>query len=289
MKKIIISFVALSMSLGLVANAQVQPGVSGGIKISNVQVSPNKMVGGASATAASTVQPVRTQAKEAAKEANQEIKAGVKNEIKSIQEKKLEARKEIKNQLSSGAATSSEAIKSLIQKMQQEREDFKVNVQTLRSNAQAKIAQNKEELKTKLQVVKSEVKKTAVENVDKNLVKINENFVDRWTNASVQLDAFLAKIIKGVNAASASSTGKDFTSVNSAISSANSAISMAKMAIEAQAQKTYQITITSEANLKNDVSSVRTNLNKDLNAVKDLIQASHSAVTKALVEYNKIK
>ena len=200
-----------------------------------------------------------------------------------------EIRNEIRTMVASGTASSSQAVKSLVQKMQEERDAFRSNVDSLRAEAQSKETKARQELQTKLQAIKNQTKVAAVENVDQNIAKINSGFIDRWTNATSQLDSFLAKIVSGVSAVAASSTGKDLTAVNSAISDANNAISAAKSAIETQAQKTYTITITTEANLKADVSATRTALNKDLSSVKDLIQVAHSAVTKALIEYNKIK
>ncbi len=187
-------------------------------------------------------------------------------------------------------ATSSNAVKAAVKNMQIERDAFMERVEANREAAVANRAQVKEELKTKLQNIQNEAKKKAVERLDENFVKINANFVEKWTDAVSRIDASLAKIVSAVNeSATSTSTSPDLTMINTMIGEANLDIASAKAAIEDQAQKAYAVTVTTEENLKMDVFSVRDLLNTDLKSVREMIKAAHASVVDVLVEYNKIK
>jgi len=190
-------------------------------------------------------------------------------------------------------ATSSEAVQAAIKNMQVEREAFKAKIEGAREEMLTKREQEREALKTKLQGIQDEKKKAAVQKLDENMNKLNSNFVERWTKNLSDFDIYLSKLVVSGNATSTvvatSTTSKDLTSFNTAIESAKTAIVSARTAVEAQSKKSYNIAISTEANLKSDVSSVRDALNKDLKAVKDLVQAAHLAVVKALTEFNKVK
>lgn len=182
-------------------------------------------------------------------------------------------------------STTSEAVKEAVKKMQEERSAFKVRVEASKKEAQENRIQAKEALKTKLQGIKDEKKKAAVQRLEDNMSKLNSNFIEKWTKNLTNFDDYLAKLVEKAN----TFTGKDLTAFNNAIESAKASIVSARTALEAQAKKVYAITVSTEENLKLDVSSVREMLNNDLKIVKDLVQAAHSETVNALTEFNKVK
>jgi len=184
-------------------------------------------------------------------------------------------------------ATSSRAAKEALNMVKAEREAFQKKMEALKSEFKVKRDQEKAALKTKLQDIKDEAKKVTVQKLDENINKVSSNFVEKFTKNLTDFDTYLSKL---VNKASATSTAaKDMTAFNVAVESAKVAIVSARTAVEAQAKQTYSIAISTEANLKSDISSVKNTLNADLKSVRDLVQAAHLATVKALNEFNKIK
>ncbi|MHB9019346.1 MAG: hypothetical protein ACYC3G_00510 [Minisyncoccota bacterium] len=284
MKKIIISLIAVGLSFGMAANAQMKGGQGlGGSSAGVSQVQQQAQIHEPGTGLGTTsVEPLRTQVREN----NEGVKTELKNTIEVEREKMAEVRNEIRDQVASGSAVSSEAVRAAVQKMQEERNSFRVRVESLKQEAKTKMAQEREALKVRLQVVKDEAKKATVQKLDENINNLNSNFVEKFTKNLTDFDTYLSKL---VDKASATSTTKDLTAFNSAVGSAKAAIASAKAAVEAQTNKVYTIAVSSEANLKSDVSSVRGLLNNDLKSVRDLVQAAHSATVIALTEFNKIK
>jgi len=189
-------------------------------------------------------------------------------------------------------ATSSEAMKEALGKVRVEREAFQVRMEAVRSEVKTKIDQEKADLKVRLQVIKDEAKKAAAQKLDENMNNLNANFTAKFTKSLTDFDTYLSRLVDKASATStttASVAAKDTTAFNAAVESAKAAIVSARTAVEAQANKVYSITVSTEANLKSDVSSVRNTLNTDLKSVRDLVQAAHSATVKVLNEFNKIK
>ena len=71
------------------------------------------------------------------------------------------------------------------------------------------------------------------------------------------------------------------SAARTAVDKAKTAIAAARTAVEAQLAKTYTIQVTDEAKLKSAVAVAREALNKDLKALKELVQAAHKAVVEA--------
>jgi chromosome segregation ATPase len=285
MKKIIISFAAVAMSLAMAAGAQTQ---SGPDPISPVQIQGTVKVG--AATSAKTLEIQTKEAKPKAETENALIKA--------FQEKVTAA----KNKLISEKASSSEAVKAKAEilkeevkakkeqaqeRLKAEKEAFKTKIEAAKEEVKVKREQEKAALKIKLQAIKDEAKKATVQKLDDGMNKLNSNFVEKMTKSLSDFDTYLSRL---ADKASATSTvSRDLTVFNAAVESARIAIASARTAVEAQAKKTYNITVSTEVNLKADVSSVKNTLNSDLKSVKDLVQMAHSAVVKVLNEFNKIK
>ena len=85
----------------------------------------------------------------------------------------------------------------------------------------------------------------------------------------------------------AESRGVDVSSVDLAIAAAQAAISSAKTAVEAQATKTYTLTIDSEDKLRTDISKTRKALYEDLQVVYGQVKIARDAVHEAARAYAK--
>lgn len=289
MNKIIIGLVALSVSFGSAVNAQQTKGGQGlGLKVTGVEVSSAPVQAQVKEKAqihepgTGLGTPVKTQVGEA----NKGVKTEIKNVIRVGQEKAAEVKNEIKNKLMLGKTVSSEAVKATVQKMQEEKEAFRVRVEASKEEVKTKREQEKEALKARLQAVKNEAKKAAVQRLDESMNKINSNFVERSANNLTKFDDYLAKLVANAGAVS---DDKDLTDFNSAVESAKMAMAAARTSIEVQAQRSYAIAVSTEENLRSDVSVAKEALNSDLKSVKNSIQEAHSALVKTLTEFNKIK
>lgn len=182
-------------------------------------------------------------------------------------------------------ASTSEALKQVRDQIRVEKDAFRSKMETLKTEVKAKREQEKIALKTKLQAIRDDAKKAAVQRLDENMNKLNSSFAEKWTTVLTDLDTHLARLIDKASTTSATDT----TAFTAAVDAARSAIASARTAVQAQAQKTYNFAISTEATLKTDVSAAREVLNTDLKSVKDLVQSAHLAVVKVLNEFNKIK
>ena len=152
-------------------------------------------------------------------------------------------------------------------------------MEATREELKTKREAEKEALKAKLAAVKDAKKKEAVERLDKKFDEINAKMSGQWTNTLARLEELLGKITSRADKAAVS--GSDVSVTRSAVESAKSAIESARTAIAAQAAKTYPIVVTTEDALKSAVAQTRELMNKDLQAVRDAVQAAHKAVSGA--------
>lgn len=117
--------------------------------------------------------------------------------------------------------------------------------------------------KDNLKKIKDEKKKLIVEKLD---VRFNEVNAKRTAQMTTHLDK-MSEIL---------------TKVTGDTASASLAIQTARDAVTAQSEKTYVVTISSEANLKMDVGKVRSQLEADLKSVNELVIAARKAVQAVL-------
>lgn len=165
------------------------------------------------------------------------------------------------------------------QQIETRREEFKANVEAKREEMKQQAETKKEELKQKLQVVKDERKKQIVERLDTKVQELNQKRLDHFGNVLEKIEGVLEKIVSRTDKAEAN--GRDVSAVRTAIENVKTAVAAARDAIAAQAGKTYSITVTTEANLKTDVGSVRQQLVNDLKAVQYKVQAARQAAVAA--------
>ena len=187
-----------------------------------------------------------------------------------------------------------EELKTIIEKRQIEtraivdkkREDFKRILENKKEDLENRIEAKREELKTRLQNIRDENKRETVERIDKRLDEINKNRLEHFTNILDRLDEILLRITSRTD--KAEQNGKNVTEVRTAISAANTAIANARAAITVQAGKTYSITVTTEADLRDAVKTARKALHDDLKKVFDLVKAARTAVHNAATTLAKI-
>lgn len=173
--------------------------------------------------------------------------------------------------------------------IEQKRVEFKNQIEVKRAELKNIIEVKRQELKERLKVVKDERKKQAVESIDNRLDALNERMTNHFSDVLERLEKVLSNIASRADKASAS--GVDVSAVRTAITDTQNAISVSRQAIEAQAGKTYKITITTETGLRQDVGRARQRLRDDLVKVRDIIFTSREAVKKAatiLVQIPKI-
>lgn len=139
--------------------------------------------------------------------------------------------------------------------------EIKETVKAKREAAKEAIATKREEFKTKLKTIRDEKKKVLVERIDAKLANANLKHTDRFAQVLSNLQAILDKL----------NTDVDKTE-------AQAAIDTAKTEVEAQAAKTYTITISTETALKSDAGTVTSQLRLDLSATHKLVVDAKQAV-----------
>lgn len=141
------------------------------------------------------------------------------------------------------------------------RQQIKDRVQTKREETREIIATRREEFKAKLQTIKDQKKKVLVERIDTKLINVNTKHTDRFTQVLSNLQTVLDKMSEDLDK-----------------TQAQTAIDAAKEALENQAAKTYNITISTETALRSDVGIVTSQLRQDLVATHKLVVDAKQAV-----------
>lgn len=159
--------------------------------------------------------------------------------------------------------------------IQQKIETRKENIQNKIAAVREKMASREAALKAKLEAFKDKRKAQIAERVNTNLNKINENQTSQMLKHLERMTTLLDKLENRVNSGSADI--KDPTTARVAITEARAKIAAATEAVNAQAQKDYTLTVTSESKVKADAQSMRDQLKTDLQAVrKQVIEAKQS-------------
>ena len=211
----------------------------------------------------------------------------IKNKIidvrQNVKQKIIDARQNITQEIKQKKVETVEQIKQkrveLKNVVEQKRAEFKNQIEVKRAELKVNIETKRQELKERLKVVKDERKKQAVERIDNRLDVLNEKTTNHFSEALERLEKVLGNISSRVDKAAIS--GIDISAVETAIADAQSSISASRLAIEAQAGKTYQITITNEAGLRQDVGKTRQALHADLVKTRETVFSAREAVKKA--------
>lgn len=180
---------------------------------------------------------------------------------------------------SSPATTRREAIKEKIDArkvvVQQKIETRKENIENKITAMREKIASHEAAFKARLAAFKDKRKARIAERVNTNLNKINQNYTERMKKHLETMSAILDKLEARVN--SNSPDIKDPTVAKAAIAEARAKIAAATTAVDAQAQKDYTITVTTESKIRADAQKMRDLLKTDIQDLrKQLIDAKQS-------------
>ncbi len=198
------------------------------------------------------------------KEAQQEVKEIRKETRKEIKEVRVDARKDIKEVRDEAK----EARKDIRQQFSADAQAREVALVTLRADLKAKTEANREQLQEKLKKIKDTKKADIVAKVATSLNETNA----RLTNGMAEMLTKLSDILVKIDAK---------TDDKVAIDAARAAIVTAQAGVDAQAGKSYTVTVTTEGNLRSDTAAAAAGLKKDLAVVQTLVKAAREAVGKA--------
>lgn len=158
----------------------------------------------------------------------------------------------------------------------------KEELQTTRAARKEEFKAKREEFKEKIQTIKDEKKKAVVDRLDAKMNNVNTNRTARFTSAISKLRAILGKIQDKATAAKTS--GKDTSTLDTALLDAQTALDAAEEAIAVQAEKEYVITVEDESTLRSTVGSTTKQLQEDLRATHKLVVGAKQAVQNARKE-----
>lgn len=168
---------------------------------------------------------------------------------------------------------------SIRQQIRTLNDDKKTAIANIKDDAKASISAQREEFKIKLQVIKDQRKKLLVERIDARIAEVNKNQTTRFTDNLNKLQTFLDRFSK-------LATG---TAALADITKAQTAINTARNAVDAQAAKTYTITITDDLTLKFNAGKTMSQFRLDLVAVHKLVIDAKQAVQKLNTDRKLIK
>ena len=155
----------------------------------------------------------------------------------------------------------------------------KQTVTEIRELAKESVMAKRDEFKKKLEIVKDERKKLILERIDEKISEINTKHTDKFAEAILRLQNFLDELSAGVTD----------TPILNDIKIAQGAIDAAQASVEAQAAKSYSITITSETTLRQNAGTTISLLRKDLKTVHKLIMDAKQAVIKVKTAKNSTR
>lgn len=139
-------------------------------------------------------------------------------------------------------------------------------------------------LQNRLKNFRNKNKATIVERLNTNLNNVNDN---RTAAMLRHLDK-MATISGKLNDRLTNVSGKDTTAAQAALATANTNIETAKAAALVQSQKDYSITITSEANAKTEITTLRQQMFSDLKTTHDLVITARQSLSDAIMEAAKL-
>lgn len=208
-----------------------------------------------------------------------------------VQEKKEEVKKQLELEREKVRAQAGQGVEGIKQQIQLQREEFEKKLEAQKEAFKQSMQQKKEELsekrealqgdlRTRLDSLKDEKKKDLVLRINDNLARIHDRILDNLTKSLTSIEDVLRRV--SARADVLQGQGRDVSAVRSAIVTAQTAIEKARAAIQEQSGKTYAITFDSENGLKNVVGKIRSQMEKDLKIVRDLVHKAREAVRAAV-------
>ncbi len=151
------------------------------------------------------------------------------------------------------------------------RQGIRQNIDEFRASIAAEIKTKREEFKLRLRELKDAKKQKILTRIDEKIAQINKNQTSAMLKRLERMAAILDRI------------------EDPAGSAARTAILEARAAVEAQSAKDYTITITSEAALKINAGQTVSQLQADLKAVREKVEAAKQKVVKAVQVWQSLK
>lgn len=176
-------------------------------------------------------------------------------------------------------ATATDSATKLREQLKLLQEQKKDAITQVRTEAKTLIDTKKEEFRTRLQTIKDQKKKTLVERIDSKIAELNQKQTTKFTETLTRLQSFLDKM----------SSSATIATVATDVQAAQAAITAAKTANEAQAAKTYTMTISDDATLKLNAGTTVSQFRLDLVAVHKLLIDAKQAVQKLNTDKGLIK
>ena len=211
------------------------------------------------------------------------LKAETEKKIKEIKDSASANKEESKNMMGERKdvikAKMEAMSKEMKDKMEAMTEDFKKRIEARTEEMKKEIETRQEEFKKRLETVKDGRKKQTVEKLGSQITELNARRIQSFTENANHLNDISGKITSRADKVELS--GGDVSTVRIAITTAQSLMELARTAITTQAGNIYIVTITSETNLKKDVSVVRHKLEADLKIVRTALESARDAIKKA--------
>ena len=223
-----------------------------------------------------SVKPTRTPIKEEVKQKREEMHEEMKEKKEEMKETREAAKEEMKEKKEAMKKEMESRREEMKQKMEEKREELKQRIENKREELKDKIEAKREVLKERLKTIKDERKKQVVEKIDKSLDALNDRMTKHFLDVLEKLEDILVRISE--RADKAEIDGIDVSLVDVAVVSAQAAIDSAKLTVEAQAGKTYTLTVSTEDKLRVDVGKARQALHADLKAVHETVKKAKEAV-----------
>lgn len=224
------------------------------------------------------IRDTRQETRENIQQKRQDVREKSQEVRKDVREKVQDTRKEIREKaqgVREGVREKAEGVREelkmkrdeLKQNLEAKRKEAKERLETVREEAKMRVKATREELKKKIDGLRDEKKKERAKRLDEQLNRLNERWTTHFTNVLSRLESVLGKI--KIRKDKAASLGKDLTAVDTAIAAAESVIASTRSAVEAQAQKDYTVTFTSEEQLKEAFRAAKKQLHQDLTSLRD--------------------
>jgi hypothetical protein len=156
---------------------------------------------------------------------------------------------------------------------QSRREEAMEALETKRAEVKDRVEERKQEFQDRLQNIKDERKQRIVANLAERFMHVNEKWTEHWTNMLGRLSEITAKM---------SGEGVDTEAADAAIASAQEAV-------ETQAGKDYEIEITDENNLREEVQALVAIFKEDMRSTLSSVQNAKKEVQTAFRVYKGSK
>lgn len=160
------------------------------------------------------------------------------------------------------------------------------NLKDQKQKTRELIQQQKNNFREKMAAIKDTRKKALVEKISSNIAVQNTRFTTKLTNALTRMSDALTSMKN--KSAALKISGKNTTSLDTAIAAAEAVIANAKTQVAAQAEKAYTAEIADDATLKNVIGQMFQQFRKDIQATHQLVISAKNAVIAAAKELSKI-